>query len=75
MASASFIPTTDGESRVVVQGFRRNDERGVDPYVFIGVDGEGDWLDIEINLTPENAHVLGEEIRKQAEFSLGSKGE
>lgn len=75
MASASFIPTTDGESHVVVQGFRRNDERGVDPYVFIGVDGEGDWLDIEINLTPENAHVLSEEIRKHAEFSLGSKGE
>lgn len=75
MASASFIPTTDAEVTVVVQGFRRNDERGAEPYVFIGAGNEGGEADIEINLTPLNAHVLSEEIRKHAEYSLGSKGE
>jgi hypothetical protein len=65
----------DDGTTVVVQGFRGDDERGINPYVFLGVAGEGDWVDIEINLTPENAHILSEEIRKHAEFAATPRTE
>lgn len=65
----------DGSTSVVVQGFRENDERGINPYVFLGVLGEGDWSHIEVSLTPENAHILSEEIRKHAEFAATPRTE
>lgn len=76
MAKTSFVKTTDGESAVVVQGFRRNDELGIEPYVFIGFDGEIlAEEDIEPILTPENAHILSEEIRKHAEYAASAEEE
>lgn len=59
------------ETELIVQGFRGGGGRK--PYVFIGEllkSPEGDFIPNEISLTPENAHILSEEIRKHAEFSL-----
>lgn len=75
MAKTSFVATTDGESAVVIQGFPRNDELGIEPYVFLGVDGGGDLAEIEATLTPENAHILSEEIRKHAEYAASAEEE
>lgn len=50
---------------LVIQGFR-----GDKPYVFIGsLMNDGLDPDREYKLTPENAHILSEEIRKHAEWS------
>lgn len=56
---------------LVVQGFRGSAINSIEPYVFIGiVNADGGLEPIEgFELTPENAHILSEEIRKQAEFS------
>lgn len=64
----------DVATQLIVQGFRTSDT--LDGYVFIG-SLVGDELDEsrEVILTPEDAHILSEEIRKHAEYSLGSKGE
>ena len=75
MAKTSVVKTLGGETAVVVQGFKRNDELGIEPYVFLGVDGGGEWADIEANLSPEDAHILSEEIRKHAEFAQSVREE
>lgn len=72
MANTSFVESECGTAVVAVQGFRKMED---DPnYVFIGID-EGSGFVNEIVLTPENAHILSEEIRKHAEFANSSAEE
>lgn len=76
MANASKVPAVvdDASSELVVQGFRAGGGR--ESYVFIG-SLVGDELDDarEVALTPENAHILSEEIRKHAEFAATPRTE
>lgn len=68
----SRVPTTNEDVEVLVQGFKRNEDKGFEPYVFVGTMEES----TDLSLTPENAHILGEEIRKHAEFAASArKGE
>lgn len=71
--SAKVAAVVDGvNTEVIVQGFRRGGSS--DAYVFIGALVDDALADArDITLTPENAHILGEEIRKHAEYSLGGK--
>lgn len=79
--STSYVDVKADGVQVVVQGFRGSEGLSLDPYVFIGVlssdaDEDGDpWVDIEIELTPENAHILSEEIRKHAEYANSAEEE
>lgn len=73
----SKVETLEGES-VLVQGFRGSEALGISPYVFIGVFDDKDddaGYPPEFTLTPENAQILGEEIRKHAEFASAEQGE
>lgn len=70
MASSTVDAEVGGiGGRVTIQGFRQG--AGGNSEVFIGITENGDGLFKEtLTLTPENAHILSEEIRKHAEFSL-----
>lgn len=72
----SKVETLEGED-VLVQGFKGDVAQGIAPYVFVGVFDEKDDGDAppEFTLTPENAHILSEEIRKHAEFASAEQGE
>lgn len=75
---ASIVTATiDGlpNEEIIVQGFRANGDKP--GYVFVGFpDGDMHLSDVEeIELSPENAHILSEEIRKHAEFASAEKGE
>lgn len=69
MAKASYVADAE-QGSVVVQGFRKDGEDGT-PYVFIGYD-VGAVLVPLLELSSESAHIMSEEIRKQAEFANGS---
>lgn len=61
------VETADG-GNVIVQGFRKGGGRGA-PYVFMSAADKDDNLLDEFELTTENAHVLSEVIRQEAEFA------
>ena len=68
---SSKIETTNPDVEVFVQGFRRNEDTGFEPYVFVGTLEQAE----EITLTPENAQILGEELRKHAEYAVNAAEE
>lgn len=74
MAKTSFVETAIPHESAVVQGFPASAEDGIEPYVFIGVTDDGSIFQ-EITLTPENAHILSEEIRKHAEYAVSAEEE
>lgn len=66
LSTSKVTAVIDGlNGSIIVQGFR-----GDEPYVFVG-GLTFDDLDEhrEFHLTPEEAHILGEELRKHAEFA------
>lgn len=79
--STSYVDVKSEGTRLVIQGFRGSEGLSLDPYVFIGVlvddlgEGGETWVDTEIELTPENAHILSEEIRKHAEYASSAEEE
>lgn len=64
---ASKVPITGTDLDLVVQGFKGGE--GIQPYVFVQVLHDEVWSQFDGELTPENAHILSEEIRKHAEWS------
>lgn len=73
----SKVPIRAQGLDIHVQGFRGNEEHDINPYVYVGVhDGEA-WIKFEGDITPENAQILGEELRKHAEYatSVAEQGE
>ena len=69
MASSIVEAEVEGlPGRITIQGFREGE--GEPPYVLVAFaeDGESFFASSSI-LTPENAHILGEELRKHAEFA------
>lgn len=71
MADTSNVPADINgfPGQVIVQGFS-----GEDAYVFIGNrnPASGSLGATQFALTPENAHVLSEEIRKHAESAANA---
>lgn len=75
MASKSVLSVDEG-SHAIVQGFGPGPVATDEPYVYVGIrNGPGDMLGLV--LTPENANVLGEYLRQEAEFAqtVREKGE
>lgn len=69
---ASKVETLDGE--LIIQGFREDKDRATPSYVFLGqLDNAGQLTNAEYELTPENAHIASEEIRKHAEFAASAE--
>lgn len=60
---------------VFIEGFKGSEEY-FPPYVFVGVEDKdtGGWA-AQLSLTPENAHILSEQIRKHAEFAATPRAE
>jgi len=66
--ASSFVEADSGQ-RTVVQGFRPDAENGYPGVVYLAtIDQSGTHVGA-VELTPENAHILSEEIRKHAEFA------
>lgn len=67
MASKSVLSIDEG-SHIVTQGFRPGPVATDKPYVYVGIqNGSGDMQGLV--LTPENANILGEYLRQEAEFA------
>ena len=68
MHSAKTVAvSSSGEERLVVQGFRGGPTTE-EPYVFVGT-AIGDTLTEGVSLSVENANILGEYLRQEAEFA------
>lgn len=65
MASQSKV-SANGHA-VLVQGFREGG--GEDPYVIVAAITQDNKVVVHLKLSPEEANILGEELRKQAEFA------
>lgn len=61
--------------RIVVQGFREGVLTGVGPVVAVAVADEHGKLLTTLELTPEDAQILGEYLREQAEFAVRNEEE
>lgn len=71
MASKSVLSVDEG-SHVVTQGFRPGPVATDAPYVYVGIrNGSGDMPGLV--LTPENANILGEYLRQEAEFATADQ--
>lgn len=66
---ASTVQAQDGVI-ALIQGFRGSEGHGIQPYVYMDFRDEETGDDpTMVEFTPENAHILSEEIRKHAEFA------
>lgn len=75
MASKTVL-SADGGSAVVTQGFRPGPVATDAPYIYVGIKN-GDLTMRGLVLTPEDANILGEYLRQEAEFAqtVREKGE
>lgn len=66
-SSKTVVVSSSDEERLVVQGFRGGPTTE-EPYVFVGI-LVGESLVEELTLSVENANILGEYLRQEAEWA------
>lgn len=69
---SSFVDADVGQ-KVVVQGFRTDTENGYPPVVYMATVDPGGTHVGAVELTLENANILGEYLRQAAEFATADQ--